>query len=229
MTARALQLEKNKKREVAREYAALGYDVFVEREDVRRRVPEVLRERGLLPDIVALKGDDRIVFEVKSRYSLQHGAQTKEIAEALRHADNWRFILVYTNPRTGFVEEEVPVRHNVLASNLHSIEQSFRSAESELELAGTFVMAWGVLEAILRAERKSREHGGGSDNPVALLRDSVMTGLISREEYPTFRSLAERRNRVIHGIDQNSVTSSDVEALIGVCRRLLDEGAGQPA
>lgn len=72
--------EARRLQQVAEEYRARGYEVLLEPQ--RNQLPRALAR--LHPDLVARKGEELVVVEVKSRSALKNNAQVQELARTVR-------------------------------------------------------------------------------------------------------------------------------------------------
>ncbi|MBE9515074.1 MAG: hypothetical protein IMY79_02930 [Chloroflexi bacterium] len=102
--------EANKVRDIARKLQRDRYEVFLDRPGFRK--PDQIGR--YIPDIVAVKGDETIIVEVKSAISLRKQSDKVEfLAEYARIKPHVRFDLVVTNPRRK-IEIEFDEVENIL-------------------------------------------------------------------------------------------------------------------
>src|SRR5215469_8061361 len=76
-------------RVIVHEYRKLGYNVI--QSPKGKKLPEFLA--GLSPDIIATKGDDRVVIEIKRADTLKGSNDLTELAARVAEMPNWRFEL----------------------------------------------------------------------------------------------------------------------------------------
>jgi len=90
-------LEHRRLLRLAREYRRAGYEVLVYPTD--EDLPPVLQ--GCFIGLLAVKGDEVIVAEVRSRsnLTLNGPADLRRLAEKVETMPGWQFNLVVTNPR----------------------------------------------------------------------------------------------------------------------------------
>jgi Holliday junction resolvase len=88
--------ERSKTLEIARRYKSRGYVV---RSSLSGRFTQSEKIRGFRPDIVAQKGGQYVIVEVKSRPSLKKSSHAlKQFSKYVRANPNYTFELVVTNP-----------------------------------------------------------------------------------------------------------------------------------
>ena len=81
-------------RRVAEDYRARGYDVIIHPQS--QQLPEPLAD--FQPDIVARKGDETVVIEVKSRQALRREPHIEPLVRAVQNVPGARFELVIAKP-----------------------------------------------------------------------------------------------------------------------------------
>lgn len=88
--------EARRLRQVAAEYRRKGYRVKVQ--PASAELPAELK--NVRPDLIATRGKERVIVEVKTRKTLARSRQLSALAEAAERL-GWRFELVLTNPEPG--------------------------------------------------------------------------------------------------------------------------------
>ncbi len=90
-------IERRKMRRLINEYSKLGYTIYADFKDLKKPNPI----GDFIPDIVAVKDDNKVIMEIITR------EKTPEVKEKISYlskfAENnkdYRFDLIYTNPRT---------------------------------------------------------------------------------------------------------------------------------
>ena len=151
--------------EVAQEYRARGYEVVVG--PGGDQLPESLVPYR--PDLLARRGDERVVVEVKSWASPGQGPKLEDLARAVKAQPGWRFDVVLTDPEAlrlpdggarAWDEEDV-------AHGLAEVDALLGAGHTEPAL----LLAWSATEATLRllAAREEIELARG-DPPYLLER-----------------------------------------------------------
>jgi REase_AHJR-like len=197
--------------ELAREYQDRGYEVTVEPDSTQLPAPLA----NFRPDLVARKGDDVVVVEVKPRGSLSD-PQLRELAKAVRGQPGWRFELVLLQPEPGppgaraWSAEEV-------ADNLRQVEAILRSGYPEAGL----LLAWSAAEATLRLLAEKEGLTLDRDDAVYLLRLLVTRAVVTREQYDHLWAGLELRNAVAHGHEPPGLAVARVDELVKTIAQLL--------
>jgi hypothetical protein len=197
---------------IAREYRDAGFDVDLQppREALPPGVP-------YLPDLVAVRGDEKVVVDLKLAHRSRDLEQWSELASALeRHG--WKFRLIVIGA------DEAPVI-DYSSAQLDEIVAKLGKAD---ELAATSIdaallLAWAGFEAAARRALLLRERSlVRPTTSVALAKQLVHHGLLDQDELESLTPIAARRNAVAHGATASDVTPSDVERLTSLGRELLD-------
>ncbi|RDU37298.1 hypothetical protein DRW41_05445 [Neobacillus piezotolerans] len=95
MTDKNLDFEE-KIKEVANEYSQKGYTVFTNPQ-LGNDTPEFLRNYS--PDIIAISENDKVVIEVRNKYSLSQSKELENLASVIDHQKGWRFELIVINSK----------------------------------------------------------------------------------------------------------------------------------
>ena len=174
---------------------------------------------GFEPDLVARRGDEVTVVEVKPRSALAAHPTIAQVARAIESTPNWTFELVIVP------EPELLEAPRVLKSlDGPGIDGRLEEAE-ELLVAGrfesAFLLAWSALEAKLRSSLATDDV---SDERVTntrfLLNQASFLGIMNDEDVAILRSLYEVRNAIAHGFFADGADLAEVRTLISLVRRL---------
>jgi hypothetical protein len=199
---KVLARDRERKRiaQLAREYRGRGYDVFADVPGYRS--PDLIE--GIRPDLVAKKGDEVIVMEVKTRESMK-GSKDR-IEYLARYADREpriRFDLVLTNPRP---QSSIGVRMRACQEQLQTlqdgllsdIEEAMRFDRTDLVL----VLAVRLLEGLLVrvAAKKQIEISAADRNLVVLSEKLAGANVVSTAVLEFAHELQGRRNALVHGV-----------------------------
>lgn len=207
--------ERKRATDVAREYAGRGYDVT--REPGERDLPSFLS--GLQPDLIARKGDDLVVIEVRSEESLAGRRDLQALAEAVEKAPGWRFELVVTNPRRHPLEGDPrskQIRWNQIGSAASEVEALLAARQG----SGATIQAWALAEATLRLAAKRMGVDVERADTVALLKTTYSLGVVTREEMDVLEQLLSARNRAAHGAGDPPGGTRLVRRSLQIVRRL---------
>jgi len=200
--------ERERLERIAEEYRAKGYDVLVEPSGPD--LPPFLGNHR--PDLIARRGDERLVIELRPSSSEAGHSQLRGLAERIERAPGWRFVLIATSP----AEELLPGERLALLSE-PEVEEHLRQAQSLLESGqreAALLLAWAAVEAQLRALAKREEIPLPRPETLTLLRQLVSLGLIDREQYGVLTEAYRARSAVAHGFRREGDIDSAVRALL---------------
>jgi REase_AHJR-like protein len=208
-------LERQRARAIAEEYRSRGYAVI--EEPSPDQLPEFLS--GYTPDLLIRKGNEAVVVEVKSRSSLAKDPRVRDLARLLQAKPNWRFELVVLGEEGNLSSPEGtrPFEREDILRNIEAAERLLDSGFSEAAL----LLAWPTLEAILRL--LTGEEGLLLDRltPLNILKQAVINGVISRDDYSFLMNVMKYRNALAHGFKTIEFDSALVKDLINTTKRLL--------
>lgn len=210
-------------KEVAEKLRGEGYDVAIE--PGPSLLPAFLK--SLRPDLIAKRGDETVVVEVKSRQSLRSSDQVRKLADALKDRPGWRFDLVLLE------DSEVSANaHNSELLPAASIGRRLDEAERSLahgDRDAALLFAWIAVEAALREMAEANQLQLSTLSPQTVIRELVAAGIVDRETYRELNELLQFRNRVVHGFTISGLGDDRVRQLIATGRRLLSEMGPQLA
>ncbi len=209
----------------AEEYRSNGYEV------------ELAASLDFMPDfsadLLARKGDEVKVIEVKSRPSLAADPKVSELARLIESKPGWSFeLLLVGEPEK--LDSPVGAHSFERGKIVQRIEQAEKSLEAGLPEAA-FLLAWSALEAATRALIEAQ---GVSDTRVTtprfVLDQAVFHGVISRDQYSALVRMLEYRNAIAHGFSIDDFNDDMVTELIDAIRRItadaaLDSGHDNPS
>ena len=217
-------LEVQRLQEVAREYRARGYDVILEPK--RDQLPVALAPYS--PDLIARKGDESVVVEVKTRTSLAEAPQVRDLARAVRAQPGWRFELVVVKPRWGellLVDGAEAWDERDVARTLGEVNALLASGHTEAAL----LLAWSATEATLRLLAAREELDLERHDPPYLLKRLATSAVITRQEYNALWDAMRLRNAVAHGLKPARLDPAQVRDLADLTSRLLQADAAAEA
>ena len=198
--------------ELADEYRRDGYLVSVE--PTGSELPEFLR--GRQPDMLARRGAEAVVVEVKIADGRSQRESWSALASAIESQPGWHFRLVIVGG-----DEKPDVDYSVVtpATITSRLERARELAPSDPE-AG-LLLGWSAFEAAAR--RVLFEQGASlrAITPAGLSKQLVHRGLIEDDDMQRLNAIAQRRNVVAHGGAAPEQSVADVEALAGFARTLL--------
>ncbi|MFI4988204.1 MAG: hypothetical protein ACHQF3_12260 [Alphaproteobacteria bacterium] len=212
MTIDVVRSEREAIAKAADDLVRQGYEVV--REPDRSALPDFLR--NFRPDLIAHRGDEHLVVEVKSNWFDQEPRQWRALAEEVGRHPGWQLRLVLSGPR----QEEIPP-----PSSLGEIEAKLGSTRGLYEAGergAALLLLWSLLEAA--SHHRLSELGAPPDRsktPLALLKDLVSFGLLEQEEYDKLRPVTALRNAIAHGRATMPVDRKIFDALVDLVQRLI--------
>ncbi len=202
-------LYEKKIQSTAQELRDNGYNVSIEPSNLD--LPFDLG--GYRPDLIATKGNEGIILEVKTSLSRLPLDRFQEIAEQIATHDGWRFLLITLDDTSENIlpsgEQDLPSWEELKAnsSKLDTLMQ-----DSLFEPALLFFSS--ILEAVLRKRAMNQNIPIWRFPEKNLLNHLFSNGEISMSELDLFKACLELRNRVAHGgaasIDPNLLGSANM-------------------
>ena len=208
-------LERQRVRALVEEYRSKGYEV------IEMPSPEQLPDflTGYRPDLLIRKGDETIVVEVKSRASLGKDPQIRELARLLSSKPNWNFelVVVREEEQLSAPEGTRPFDQEDILRGIEATERLLKAGFAEAAL----VLAWTTSEATVRLLIEAEGIELDRYTPLDVLKQAVIHGVISRDEYNFLINVMKYRNALAHGFKTIDFDPALVEALISTTKRLL--------
>ncbi|NOK31716.1 hypothetical protein HMI49_00680 [Corallococcus exercitus] len=180
---------------LAADFKSKGYVVHVEPQPLE--LPFELL--GYRPDLVAIKGDEGVVVEVKASTERLSIDRFREIAERIAEHKGWRFVLVTLDEPTGVGSPAVLSQ----TPDWAGLQQRMKVVD-DLVRQGLWEPAvlylWSVIEAALR-RRAEQVHIPVERFPATRLLDQLYSaGEISVKDFDGFRTVLHVKNQVAHGV-----------------------------
>jgi hypothetical protein len=212
---RLASIERGKVREIAKRYREQGYEVIVD--PAGEQLPEVLR--ALPPDLIARKGGEVVIVEVKSRPALAEAPRASDLARLVRDQPGWRFELVVVSPERPFLAPDD-------AEDWSAEEVDGRLSEAAALLEGEHVEAalllgWSATEAMLRLLASREGLPLERIDAAYLLKRLATSAVLTQAEYHLLWEAFELRNAVAHGLRPARLDASHPRALLKATTRLL--------
>ena len=210
-----ISLEKRQTDVVAKEYLMQGYEVS--REVVLDFFPK------LPVDLLAKKGEDIKVIEVKTRTSLARNPAITELGNLLYTKPGWTYVLhLVGEPELLYSPE------NACPFDTTDIDRRIEDAERLVELGfldAAFLLAWSASESAVRIliAKEGISTIKRITSSAYTLGTAVVDGALTREDYNYLLSLMRHRNAVIHGFKGDNFDESLTLRLIETTQRLLSE------
>ena len=212
MVATPAEIEHLLNWETAEQYRRRGYEVAMD-------VPLDFLG-GFRADLVARKGDEVRVIEVKTRAAIAATPELIELTRAVEAKSDWFFDLVIapepereSSPPdvTTFDETSILARLNEAADFI-----------DRGQLDAGLLLAWSGCEAAVR--RLIADHGVDDARITSVpyvLEQATILGLIWHEEYFRLLELSKYRNAVIHGFNHDGDMAALALELIATAKDLI--------
>jgi len=216
------QREASKAKEVANEYKKKGYRVILEPK--LSDLPDVLKNLNFQPDIIATYGDTNLIIEVKTFESIKDRSLA-ELAERVKSIEGWDFELVYTNPK---IKHDVPMTpesstYEEAKRNLDRAAKFLETDASEEYSDAALLLIWSAVENALRVNCKMYKCDEKVSISRVLVRDSVIMGIISKNDQKFLESVMRTRDEISHGISQPKVLRKDLEKLVKLGKSVIEQ------
>ncbi|WP_072622550.1 hypothetical protein [Spirulina major] len=210
-------LERKQLLKLAEEYRNQGYEVSFHPNP--EDLPDFLG--NYRPDMIARRGDESVVIEVKSRRSLDFSSrqQLRTLAQSVEQHSGWRFEFVMTNPEDAvyFPAAEHSLQQDEITTRLSRARQlTTQHPESAI------LYAWSLVEATLRLVTEYEGLSLQRLDSLYLVKQLVTEGVISRPEYQLLMNARSLRNIVAHGFKTAQLTQESVSELIDMTEQLLN-------
>jgi REase_AHJR-like len=184
-------------------------------------LPDFLRDAE--PDAIALGGPPNLVIEVLNPSAARglklNALKVERLRASLSGHSDWRLEVVYARTSaalpSGASAEQIRRRHDEVG-RLATIEPS-----------GALLLAWGLLEAVMRALEPQR--ADRALTPGALIELLIGLGYLDEADGRTLRSRGNLRNAIAHGdLSTPPPTAADVQGVLDLVDKLarLMEPAG---
>jgi len=198
-------------RRLVPELEAEGYEVYLHPK--RPLIPSFFRKFS--PDAIALRDDKNLVIEVLHK-SPQASERLKRITALLRGQDKWQLRVVWVAPTSA--QESLQVQ-NIDAMEGRIAEVRQLAGAGNLEPA--MLIAWATFEALARALVPSQF--ALAQTPGRLVQVLAGEGYITPTEADQLRTLADKRNRLIHGELQVRVSEAELDSFAVILETILQQ------
>lgn len=209
-------LERERLLKLAEEYREKGYEVFFHPNS--EELPDFLNKYR--PDMIVRRGEENVVIEVKSRSSLNSSSNQYlgNLAQAVEKHPGWRFELVMTNPEDIMysLKAEGSLQEHEIESQLQVARQlTMQHPESAI------LYSWSLVEATLRLIAQKEELSLQRFDPLYLVKQLAIEGVISKSQYQLLMNSLFLRNAIAHGFKTTQLTQNSVSELIELTEQLL--------
>ena len=187
-----------------------GYEVFIR--PGRQLIPAFLGTYR--PDIIALRDDKNLVYEIKSNIK-DSQALLQNLTDRFKGQHKWEFRVV------GVSRSEEPQSLPVQTPEriLQRIEEISKLLESSF-VDAAMLICWSTIEAIGR--RLMSDELSRAQTPRRLVQALASQGHITPDEADFLRTLVGKRNQLAHGGLTTDINRTDVESSIEVLRSMYE-------
>ncbi len=197
----------------ARRLVAEGYDVVIE--PGSHHLPPELA--ALRPDILARRGGENRIVEIKLRGAAGSAEQAAALARAVEALPGWTFELV-----VGEAEAPPPWSAETIAARLAEAEALDRTGHRDAALILIVAAAEAAARRLAAGERTVVQ----AWMPEALFRQLVHEGLIDRGDLDILEDGRRARNALVHGLSPD--VTPEPPRLAEVVERMLKESRSRP-
>jgi hypothetical protein len=172
------------------------------------------------PDILAVRGNENLLIEVKSKRSPVDIDRYRLVDEEVQRHPGWRFLIVtapdpeLVTPQSSWPDD------NVSAEKIERVLQQIDKIRAVSDLPALVLpQLWTAYIAALRLISPA-QHNELPLSDLSFLNQAYSTGLISYEEYESAKTLMKLRNLAAHSLD-SAATEADVNILRGMVESAL--------
>ncbi len=201
-------------------YGRDGFDVL--KEPKVEQLPFDLG--GYRPDLIATKGETRLIVEIKTSSSGISIDRFQSIAEEISKHSGWRFLLVTLDD----VDiSKIPTTNGDLptwSQLINKIKQvELMLGNGEIEPATLYL--WSIFESALRKQAIAQNIPVERLPAAKLLNHMYTQGEISVDQVDALHELMRKRNRIAHGANE-AVDAPTISALTAGIKSLVTEWTG---
>ncbi len=199
--------------EVVQRYEGDGYQVL--REPPSSKLPKQLR--GFHPDLLALKGNERVVVEIKKASGPLDLDAIARMKRSVGEIPGWRLDVVWLGDTAPSVSRQ-PLSDSEIRSRLEDTPTGRSRQAHELEL----MALWAYFEAAVRNRLKAAgEEERSPIPPSSLVRKAISFGLLPQDELVFLDELARARNQIVHGFQVRKKLPTALKRLRKLILRVL--------
>lgn len=203
---------------VAKRYEERGYTVTIE--PPLSAIPFSLE--GYQPDILAIKGSENLLIEVKTRGARVNSELYFKVDEEVQRHPGWQFLLIT------IAEEELQelTKDTTATLNLEMLQERLR--QFDLLLDGDFPVGFilptlwvayiAAVRLLVTEESCLNDVAHEKLTDLSLINKAYSDGATSFEEYQSARRFLKLRNHAVHNLDIVA-TKQECQEL----RRMIDE------
>lgn len=172
---------------------------------------------GYQPDLIAIRGDKRLVIEIKG-LSPSSNDKIKKLAQLFQGQKDWEFRVVWIEPASRIKDNALPI---LSREQIRISLQEVRKLKTRGHTESALLLSWATFEAVARAMLPSRF--GRPQTPGRVVEVLAGEGYITPSEADNLRDLAEIRNKFIHGGLQTKVDKDNITVFVEILEVLIKE------
>lgn len=176
-----------------------GYQVI--RSPMRSDLPAFME--GYIPDAIAIGKEPNIALEIKGRSGSDAERNLGRIRSLFHDRKDWVFQVYYFDTLQPIV---VNLPKKILEDQANRVRHL-----ATIDLQPAFVMAWAVLEAVMREHGLVDSSTFGANKMVSIL---ASEGYIKGAEVAKMLDLANLRNSIVHGQLDREPSADDMQQLM---------------
>jgi Holliday junction resolvase-like predicted endonuclease len=175
---------------IARKYKREGYELVISPSP--SELPKQLRNFEI--DIIARRGAETVVVEVKRKRSDKVPAEIQSLAELVNALPHHRFDFVAI-PRETIPAREEWLDLTALSERVEEASQCWRQGHSEAAI----MLLWSATEGALRFIADRQHLGLSTRGPQTMVKTLYSQGVIDKYEYEILEQAGRLRNLAVHG------------------------------
>lgn len=177
---------------LATEYQSHGYEV-----EFNAMLPQLpMNLQKFRPDLVARRGDETVILEVKSYIEMSNDKQLGQLAKTINEIPGWRFEVVILKPK----KEQPGTNPELLRVsdiNNRTLIASKLIDRNEFDLA--LLIIWTNVEALLRHVVNTEGIQLENQSTEYILKNLLSNGLLTQKDYQLLSEVVIYRNKLVHG------------------------------
>lgn len=213
-----MRTEQRKVKEVAEEYKSMGYEVLLK--PTVEQLPKELH--GHSPDLVAIKGKERIFVDVKSRSDLTKSDELIELSKNLEGNENWRVELIVVNPAKS-KSKSGQIKNVISWEEIQGKAKEASELISHGHQEAASILAWIAVEGAMRQIAQSEKIASHTDSTSELIKSLAIYGLITRNDYKNIEQIHQARNQLVHGFLPEKQDSLMAKKILRILPKLEKE------
>lgn len=189
-----------------------GYSLYVHPH--RTLIPQFLG--GHVPDAIALRDDKNLVIEIALRKTVERTEQIRRLSELFEGQDKWE-LRVYWGGPTELRATLATQRTETIRARIDEVKE----LRAKNFVGPALLLAWATFEALSRL-LMSKEFAR-PQTPGRLVELLAREGYVTPTEADRLRELANKRNKLVHGELETSISDEELELFNSILDTLLNQ------